>query len=211
GASAKVLDIGCGCGGLGLALREKFGVTHYTGIEINETASATARKLNPEAKILTGDFLALDPSTLTNGGYDVVISLSCIDWNIGFTVMLPKAYALVKPGGRFVLSLRLTDGPTIDDPARSYQYINYAGEKEGEKANYVVLNAQELFARLHGLGVESISGFGFWGTPSVTAVTTVSRICFAVLMLHKGFTPAVAARLGNLRLPGEILALAGPA
>jgi len=31
----QVLDIGCGCGGLGLALKEKFGINNYTGVEIN--------------------------------------------------------------------------------------------------------------------------------------------------------------------------------
>ena len=32
----SVLDVGCGCGGLGKALNEKFNVLSYTGIDINE-------------------------------------------------------------------------------------------------------------------------------------------------------------------------------
>jgi hypothetical protein len=31
GVESDILDVGCGCGGLGLALRERFGVTRYEG------------------------------------------------------------------------------------------------------------------------------------------------------------------------------------
>ena len=36
---AETLDIGCGCGGLGIALKQKFNLTSYTGVEINKEAS----------------------------------------------------------------------------------------------------------------------------------------------------------------------------
>ena len=54
--TAKVLDIGCGCGGLGLALKEKFNVNNYTGIEISKLASESAKILNPQANIHNIDF-----------------------------------------------------------------------------------------------------------------------------------------------------------
>ena len=38
GRHHRILDIGCGCGGLGLALRDRFGVERYTGVEINALA-----------------------------------------------------------------------------------------------------------------------------------------------------------------------------
>ena len=56
----QVLDIGCGCGGLGIILRDKFGVKNYTGIEINELAAYSARRMNPEAKIYAADFLSIN-------------------------------------------------------------------------------------------------------------------------------------------------------
>lgn len=204
--SAAVLDIGCGCGGLGLALKERFSLKDYTGIEINTAAASTAKDLNPEARIIAGDFLALGPEGLAAGGYDAVISLSCIDWNIGFDVMLPKAFAWVKPGGTLVLSLRLTDGPTVDDMAKSYQFINYSGETQGEKAAYVVLNARELLARLAHLQPERIDGYGYWGPPSSTAVTPFPRLCFTVLAVRKptGTSPASPER--HLELPADLLA-----
>ena len=153
GSATKVLDIGCGCGGLGLALAEQFAVRDYTGLEINAQAAATGRTLNPTVRILEGDLLALDNAALSADGFDVVVSLSCIDWNVGFGAMLPKAFACVRPGGALVLSLRLSDGPILDDPVGSYQYINFAGELKGEKASYVVLNSHD-------------GGFGFWAGPA---------------------------------------------
>ena len=52
---SKVLDLGCACGGLGLALKEKFQIKDYTGIEINYQAWKTAKILNPE-----GNFINID-------------------------------------------------------------------------------------------------------------------------------------------------------
>ena len=46
-SSDEVLDIGCGCGGLGLALSEKFGISSYTGIDINSSAIASGRLSTP--------------------------------------------------------------------------------------------------------------------------------------------------------------------
>ena len=56
GVNESILDIGCGCGGLGLALRDEFGVQKYTGVEINSLAAEMAESLNPKAQILCGDF-----------------------------------------------------------------------------------------------------------------------------------------------------------
>ncbi len=46
-----ILDIGCGCGGLGLALQEQFGVRAYTGVEINPQAADAGRAMNPTGRI----------------------------------------------------------------------------------------------------------------------------------------------------------------
>ena len=54
-----ILDIGCGCGGLGLALDSKFTINSYTGIEINKEAANFAMKNNQKQKIICGDFLDL--------------------------------------------------------------------------------------------------------------------------------------------------------
>ena len=61
---SRILDIGCGCGGLGLALRDKFKVDNYTGVEINAAAAKTGLETNPKAKIICGDILNLGQNAL---------------------------------------------------------------------------------------------------------------------------------------------------
>jgi len=202
-ADRTVLDIGCGCGGLGLALRERFGVRKYTGVEINPQAAATGRAMNPEARILSGDILDLGNGELRGSAFDVVFSLSCVDWNVCFDEMLAAAWSFVVPGGYLVATFRLTDGEGCNEMGRSYQYINYDGIREGECAPYVVLNAGSLLRRLYDFQPSEIHGFGYWGAPSKTAVTPYERLCFSAFSIRKGTLHAEGCRL-DLILPDEI-------
>lgn len=186
GAGSRILDIGCGCGGLGLALKEQYGVTDYTGVDINTQAIYAATEMNPAGRFLAADILDVPEQKIPEESFDLVVSLSCIDWNVEFDRMLMKAYRYVRPGGYFLASFRLTDGEGVNDFTRSYQFINFEGKREGEKAPYVVLNARDLLTRLLLLRPSEILGYGYWGSPSATAVTPFERVCFAVIALRKG-------------------------
>ena len=70
GKCASVLDLGCGCGGLGFALKERFGITNYTGIDINKTAINIAKSLNPEGNFINSDIADLKSDSLKS--YDFV-------------------------------------------------------------------------------------------------------------------------------------------
>jgi SAM-dependent methyltransferase len=204
-AASSVLDIGCGCGGLGLALRERFGVTAYTGVEINRRAAATARLVYPAAHFVCGDLLTLPAETLPAASFDVVVSLGCIDWNVEFSHMLARAFSYVRPGGSLVCSFRLTPGESLSDLRRSYQYINFDGKREGEVAPYVVLNARQLVQYLTALGPARIRGYGYWGTPSPTAVTPHDKLVFAVMAVRKRANGGDGLEL-DLDLPQDLLA-----
>ena len=69
---SKVLDIGCGCGGLGIALKERFNINNYTGIEINKKAVEEAKMLSKNGKFICGDFLDLSANL---GDFNLVCSL----------------------------------------------------------------------------------------------------------------------------------------
>ena len=181
----KVLDIGCGCGGLGLALAEKFDISCYTGIDINSAAVAVGKKLNPKATLIEGDILEISETNLKNKYFDLVCSLSCIDWNIQFKEMLLAAWQRVKPGGKFVATFRLSVGKGCDDIKLSYQYIDYEGKKIGELAPYVVLNFENLMTDLQSFNPAEIKAFGYWGKPSVTAVTPYKSLCFVAYSIKK--------------------------
>jgi len=201
---AEVLDIGCGCGGLGLALRERFGVRNYMGVEINQAAADAGRTLNPEAHILCGDILDLSGDALRGRRFDAVFSLSCVDWNVRFEDMIAAAWTHVRPGGHLVATFRLTDREGCDDITCSYQYINYDGIREGERASYVVLNAGSLLRRLAAFKPSRIDAYGYWGSPSATAVTPYERLCFAAFSIRKRKTGDTAALQCHLDLPAEM-------
>jgi SAM-dependent methyltransferase len=203
-----VLDIGCGCGGLGLALRDRFGVCDYTGVEINASAAEAGRLMNSKAKIICGDIIDLSRDILKDKLFDVVFSLSCVDWNVRFTDMLSAAWNHVAPGGYLVSTFRLTEGEGCQEFENSYQYINFEGALEGERAAYVVLNAKTLMGELAGLNPSAIRAFGYWGEPSASAVTPYKRLCFAAFSIRKrrGEGDALQCRL---ELPAEILDVIG--
>ena len=206
GAASAVLDIGCGCGGLGLALLERFGVSNYTGVEINRQAAETAKRMYPQGRFLHGDILSIPAHELADESFDAVISLSCIDWNIQFSEMLFQAYRYVKPGGSFVSTFRLTPCESIIDPVRSYQYINFEGKREGEVAPYVVLNFGDFMRYLTALAPSRIRGFGYWRPPSSTASTPFSRIVFAAIAMQKQSDSLRHSPVIQLDLPGDLVA-----
>lgn len=205
GPDDAILDIGCGCGGLGLALRDRFEIENYTGVEINQAAAETGRRMNPKAHILCGDILDLSRNVLRDKCFDVVFSLSCVDWNVRFSDMLTAAWNHVLPGGHLVSTFRLALDDGCNDFSRSYQYINNDGIMEGERASYVVLSAKGLIQQLTEFNPSVISAYGYWGTPSVTAVTPYDRLCFAAFSIRKRKPDDSGALCCHLKLPAEIL------
>jgi SAM-dependent methyltransferase len=204
GENTSVLDVGCGCGGLGLALKERFGVTRYTGVEINAQAAEAAKEVCPWGRFLAADILAPPAGSLDTAVFDVVVSLGCIDWNVRFEDMLAAAYAYVGKGGHFVSSFRIARAPSETDMRRSFQHINFDGKKEGEIAPYVVLNTADLVARLTALAPRRIGGYGYWGHPSPTAVTPFSAVGFVVVAVEKGDAPSKKP-IVDLDLPADLL------
>jgi len=203
--SITVLDIGCGCGGLGVALRERYGITDYLGVEINELAASAGIALNPLAKILCGDFLECIDNKLNNKYFDIVFSLSCFDWNVQFSEMLEAAWQHVVPGGSLVATFRITLEGGCDDIATSYQYLNYEGLREGEKAAYVVMNVNDLFDKLKTLNPSKISAKGYFRSPSPTAVTPYSQLCMTALAIRKRKHSEIKAIVYDLDIPTRLL------
>lgn len=174
-------------------------------MEINGAAAEAGRSLNPQAQILCGDILDLSSTTLRDKRFDVVFSLGCIDWNVQFADMLAAAWGHVVPGGHLVSTFRLTPGAGCDDFDRSYQYINFDGLREGERASYVVSSASDLMRTLGRLEPAGINAYGYWGAPSASAVTPYETLCFAAFSVRKRQPGETADPTCRLDLPAEIL------
>lgn len=185
-SSSTILDIGCGCGGLGNALRQKYGAVQYTGIDINEKAIETGKVLYPEFTLLANDILNGEDIGLDKASFDVVIALGCIDFNVEFDRMLSAAIEYLKPGGIFISSFRLTDKSSLTALDESFQYINFDGEMSGEKAPYVVMNYHEMIKKIESFKPCKIHAYGYWGKPSRTAVMPYDQVFFSVFAVTKG-------------------------
>ena len=178
-----VLDVGCGCGGLGRSLNQEFGVTNYTGVDIHAGSIEMARLLNLDLgfSFVNSDLLEVEMNAL----FDVVVSFSCVDWNIETESMISKCWKMLKPKGTFLATFRLTKKNTGFDK-KSYQYINYEGQKRGEIAPYVTASYNDLFNIGKKLECSNISLNGYFREPSPVAVTKYSELFFCCVAFTKG-------------------------
>jgi len=206
----RLLDVGCAAGGLGRALGERFQIGEYVGIDIHKRAIEVGKNIGGfrfPALLLAGDVceLKLEPES-----FDLVVSLSCADWNVRTLDIIKTCWRYVRPGGYFVLSLRLTPKKSCCDFLNSYQYIHFSDTPptnfdETEKAPYVVLNTSRALAILCSLCPKpaSILVRGYWGKPSPSAVTPYDRLVFAALAVSKpksDLEPNIST-VGDIRLP----------
>lgn len=179
----SILDVGCGCGGLGLALNKKFGVFNYKGIDIHSESIKIAINTNSIVgfSFENVDFMKFNASKCN---FDVVTSLSCVDWNLETDAMISKCWSAVKPGGAFIATFRLAQNSNSDNRS-SYQYINYNGKKEGELAPYVVLSYEDIFDLGKKFNASKIKMSGYFREPSEVAVTSYNELFFCCVLFQK--------------------------
>ena len=191
----SVLDLGCACGGLSLALKEEFKVINYTGIDINLPAIEQGRILNPLAKLHHGDILDSQFDIL--GTFDKVVSLSCIDWNIEYDLMINRAWQFVSQGGYLIISIKITDQPSVKDVHTAYQQID-----DDEVAQYTVINIKEFMEKLYSFTPSVIIADGYWGSVKSNTTLPYNKVCFSVFAVKKSNDQSLTTKLN---LPMEIL------
>jgi SAM-dependent methyltransferase len=207
----KVLDVGCGMGGLGLAIAGRYSLKSYHGIDINAQVIEGAQKLKPRFKVPVVFQCAdiLNVRGLPKACFDTVFSLSCADWNVETKEIIDRCWQYVKPGGFFVMSLRLSEAKGTNNIKKSYQPI--AWNEKGrpvECANYVVFNVHEFFRMVKGFEPRAsrVQGYGYWGPPSKTAVTPYKKLVFGVIIVQKaGAADKKESIISELNLPLELI------
>tara|TARA_B100000674_G_scaffold230892_1_gene189950 strand:- start:7302 stop:8081 length:780 start_codon:yes stop_codon:yes gene_type:complete len=179
----KILDIGCGAGGLGNALKNILDdKLYYTGIDINEKSIRTGEEKFTNLNLMHGDFHDLiELESLER--YNLITSLSCIDWNTDFdsSCNLILNYC-IKNECDFLFTFRASD-KGLNNIDKSFQYVNYESQKMGEIANYIVLSYKELRSFINQFGGKAIYCQTFMGKPSVTAVTPFSCLTFGCMWI----------------------------
>ena len=187
-AQKSVLDMGCGCGGLGAALKERFGVTDYTGVEVNENCINAAKDICPTGKFYCKDFLDLDRAIL--GKYNLAFSLSCADWQVETEKLLKKVFSCVVEDGHLLFSCRLTNDLYVTDMIEAKQRVQFDDNEciYEEYAPYKVFTLKSMLKLILSLGnINDIYGYGYWGEiPQSVVGLPLRNIFYIVFSIHKG-------------------------
>lgn len=106
-AGLSILDIGCGAGGIDIALVHGHGAGYVTGIDVEDTVLEHARALIVRAglgariglvKVLPG------PLPFPPGTFDVVFSKDSIVHIVDKHALMSEVFRVLRPGGRFIAS-----------------------------------------------------------------------------------------------------------
>jgi SAM-dependent methyltransferase len=100
---ARILDVGCGTGWLGDALRP-FG--RVWGTDLSPASIADGARRHPELTLVTGNFLSVE----LPGPFDFVISADALAHMPDYAAFFQRVAELVKPGGTLLL---MTQNPSV--------------------------------------------------------------------------------------------------
>lgn len=151
-AGLAVLDIGCGAGGIDLALVRNHGAGYVTGIDVEDTVLANARTLVAGAD-LEGRIglakVAPGPLPFPPRCFDVVFSKDSIVHITDKHALMREVLRVLRPGGRFIASDWLIghDGPPSAEMAA---YI------EAEGLNFGMASAARYAEAMRAAGFDEI-------------------------------------------------------
>lgn len=119
GEKDKVLDLGCGAGGISEYISDQTGA-HVTGLDYAASAIETATK-RTSAKgdrltFVKGDMNSLD---FADHSFDKVLSIDTIYWVADIDKALASISRLIKPGGQMGIFIAIT--PAMGDVTGTYE------------------------------------------------------------------------------------------
>lgn len=122
-AGASVLDIGCGAGGIDIALVHDHGAGFVCGIDVEDPVLTHARALVTHAG-LSGRIglvkVAPGPLPFPPGSFDVVFSKDSIVHIPDKHALMAEVFRVLKPGGRFIASDWLIGTDVISPAMAAY-------------------------------------------------------------------------------------------
>ncbi len=104
---ASILDIGCGAGGIDLALVRHHGAGYVTGLDVEDTVLACARELIARARLSSRIGLvkvAPGPLPFPPCSFDVVFSKDSLVHIADKHSLMAEVFRVLKDGGRFIAS-----------------------------------------------------------------------------------------------------------
>jgi phosphoethanolamine N-methyltransferase len=147
-----VLDIGCGAGGIDIALVTAHGAGYVTGLDVEDSVLTHARGLVARAGLAERIGLikvAPGPLPFPPGSFDVVFSKDSIVHIPDKAALMAEVFRVLRPGGWFLASDWLIGTETISP--RMAEYI------AAEGLDFGMATPQRYRAAMEGAGFGSIS------------------------------------------------------
>lgn len=120
---ASVLDIGCGAGGIDVALVERHGAGFVTGIDVEDSVLTRARAVVAAAGLASRIGLvkvAPGPLPFAPASFDVVFSKDSIVHIPDKTALMAEVFRVLRPGGWFLASDWLIGTDQISPQMHAY-------------------------------------------------------------------------------------------
>lgn len=212
----NIVDLGCGAGGLGNTLIENDKtLINYTGIDINENSIAHGNHKFPDLNLIQSDIIDYFGSAIhkeEEKNIDIYISLSCIDWNTGFTTSIKLINeACIRNNTDFLFTFRASSAGS-DNIDNSYQFVNYEGKCEGEVAGYVVLSYAQINNIIGFFKPKKIIISTYTGPPSKTAMTPYKKLIFGCMWFINDLEDDTIfndMKFQNIQINGDIIQVHG--
>ncbi len=122
-SGASVLDIGCGAGGIDIALVRNHGAGYVTGLDVEDPVLARARALVTMADLTACIGLikvAPGPLPFAPASFDVVFSKDSIVHIPDKHSLMAEVFRVLKPGGRFIASDWLISTDVVSPTMAAY-------------------------------------------------------------------------------------------
>ena len=200
-AKDVALDIGHEPGALSLILKEKYNIENCVAVTEDYEEIQEAYIVNPETKIINCDVNKYLNTRRNTAKYNVILGLHKNDQLGYFQKLVFNAFRLLKPGGYFIGTCRLTDGDTINNKNISFQRLSNV---KNCTVPYVINNASEVINTLRRTEAKEIIMYGYSGRPSSTATTPLKMVTFAVFAIRKGICKEDIL-VENIELPESLL------
>ena len=182
-AGAAVLDIGCGAGGIDVALVAAHGAGFVTGIDVEDPVLAHARALVNRAGLSTRIGLvkvAPGPLPFPPGTFDVVFSKDSIVHIPDKHALMAEVFRVLKPGGRFLASDWL---------------IGHDGAPSRRMADYIASEGLDFGMASPGRYRDAMAAAGFTDVEVISRNAWYRQTARAELDRLRGPVGAAAARV----------------
>ncbi len=182
GKATRVLDVGCGIGGLAVWAAAKFGC-HVAGITVTEEHILLARELAASkgvADLCEFHVMDMDTMTFDDASFDIVINQETMCHSADNRRFLEGVQRILKPGGYW----RAIDYLLQEEPLSPSEKLAYRDVQEGWHIPYIPTNT-EVVEILDDLGFKEIN----------TADVTENVLPCARMILRQCRLPALAAKL----------------